>query len=145
MKFVCLFIIITLVTIPAMAQTPSTPDTTQKAAATEKPGQTISATKIAFCTGVENRDPVGEASEFAPSVGKLYCWSDIANTGEATTITHVWYFNDNEMGRVELPIKYPRNRVWSSKTIYENSAGAWRVDILDSNGDKITEKACILK
>jgi hypothetical protein len=103
------------------------------AAAQEKPAgdQGLKVEKAVAATGVEEREPVGAATEFEASVEKVYCWSKIAADTVPTTVKHVWYFGEEKVFEKDLDIKFPSTRTWTVKTI---QAGSWRVDITDEAG-----------
>jgi hypothetical protein len=94
--------------------------------------------KIAICTSIENKQPVGMDSVFAANVGKLYCYTKIKSQADTTEITHVWLFEGKEMTKVVLPIKAKSWRTWSAKTILPEWKGDWRVEVQDSAGDVLT-------
>jgi len=104
----------------------------------------ISAEEMVFATAVEDREPVGTGASFPASVEKIYCFSRIAGVTEPTTITHVWFFNDNEMARVDLTVNGSPWRTWSSKTMLPEWAGTWRVDIVSPSGDLLSSLEFIL-
>jgi len=116
------------------------------AAAQEEPAkatdQGLKVEKAAAATGVESREPVGEATEFEASVGKVYCWSKIAAETVPTTIKHVWYQGEQKVFEKDLDIKYPSTRTWSVKTI---QAGSWRVDITDEAGKVLNSVSFTVK
>jgi len=116
-----LSILICVLLIPsfAVAQEPSS------AAAGPKVEKAVAA------AAVEDREPVGENTEFDASVGKVYCWTKILAETTPTTIKHVWYADDEQVFEITLDIKYPSTRTWSVKTI---RAGSWRVEITDDAG-----------
>jgi len=87
-----------------------------------------------LCTAVEERLPVGEAAEFGAGIGTVFCWSKITGAADSTSITHLWLYSGKEMARVELPVKSPAWRTWSSKKILPMWSGNWEVRILDSGG-----------
>ena len=158
MKIVLLsLLILAFAASPILAQAASPQDTTKKAvveepakqaeAATEMPEAELplSVERMEFCTSVEEREPVEEGSEFAADIGKLYFWSNVLNEGEETMVEHVWYLNGEEKARVELPIRYPRNRVWSSKIIPPDWDGQWVVEIVVAGGIKLGEGTCTVR
>jgi hypothetical protein len=67
-------------------------------------------------------------------VGQVFCWSTIIGAQRDTTIEHVWYWEEREMARVQLPVRGPRWRTWSSKTIAPAWVGAWRVEVVAADG-----------
>ena len=106
--------------------------TASLAAAQEKPAdQGLKVEKALAATSVENREPVGENTEFEASVGTVYCWTKIAAQTTPATIKHVWYAGDQRVFEKPLEIKYASTRTWSSKSV---KAGNWRVDVTDDAG-----------
>jgi hypothetical protein len=101
--------------------------------------------KIAICTSVENKQPVGTDSVFAADVGKLYCFTKIKSQPDTTEISHVWFFEDKEMTKVDLAVKAKTWRTWSAKTILPEWKGDWRVEVRDSEGNAITSISFKLK
>jgi len=89
----------------------------------------------AVCQNVVNREVVSEASSFSASVGKLYCFSKIANIQSHTEVIHAWYFGDTQRARVTLNVNPPAWRTYSSKVIQPHEIGNWRVEILDPSGN----------
>jgi hypothetical protein len=100
---------------------------------------------IAVCTSVENKQPVGTDSVFAADVGKLYCFTKIKSQTDTTEISHVWFFDDKEMTKVDLAVKAKTWRTWSAKTILPEWKGDWRVEVRDSEGHVITSVSFKLK
>ena len=101
--------------------------------------------EMEFCTAVENRQPVGTDKEFYDTVEKVYCFTKIIGAADTTTVSHVWYHNDEEKARVELPVKSKSWRTWSSKIIIKEWGGVWRVDILSSGGKLLISKEFLIK
>ncbi len=91
--------------------------------------------EMVFCTAVQDRAPSGADTAFASIVENVYCFVKVGGAPDTTSITHVWYFGDREMGRVELAVKSVAWRTWSSKKIAPEWQGTWRVDVLSPAGD----------
>jgi hypothetical protein len=89
----------------------------------------------AICKNVVDREPVDAGISFAAAVGKLYCFTKIIGAESPTQITHVWYFDGNERARVDLAVNGASWRTFSSKIIQEHELGAWRVDVMDAEGN----------
>lgn len=104
----------------------------------------LSVKDMAFCDSVEDREPVSRETTFSSDIGKIFFWSNVMNDGEEAFIEHVWYYNGEEMARVSLPAKYPRNRVWSSKTILPELTGEWTVMVM-SGSEKLGEMTCTVQ
>ncbi|MDX1672914.1 MAG: DUF2914 domain-containing protein [Balneolaceae bacterium] len=95
----------------------------------------IDVSSLQFGTDVENREIVGEDSVFTTDVGTVYCLTRITGVQDTAMVTHVWYHNNEEMGRVELPVRSNNWRTWSSKQIWETWTGEWSVDVLGPTGE----------
>ena len=99
----------------------------------------IKVENIAVCTSVENRQPMGTDSVFSADVGKLYCFTKLSSEKDSTEISHVWYYKDKEMAKINLPVKAKTWRTWSAKTIIPAWKGNWRVEIQDPEGNVISD------
>ena len=88
---------------------------------------------------IENRQPVEPGTRFAASVGRLYCYSKIADIQNSTKIEHVWYFGETERARVTLGVNPPSWRTYSSKIIQAHEIGKWHVKILDESGNSLED------
>ena len=97
------------------------------------PPESVEVGQYAFCTAVEDHQPVNPAESFPADVGKVYLWTSILNPGTKTEITHVWYRGDIQVGEVPLAVRFSRTRTWSTKTILPSQTGAWHVDVVDAN------------
>ena len=90
--------------------------------------------RAAICRDVVGREPVETGTHFEPSVGKLYCFTQITGAQGPTEILHVWYFAETERARVPLSVNASSWRTYSSKIIQSHEIGDWRVDVLDPEG-----------
>ncbi len=82
--------------------------------------------------GIVDRMPAEVLESYPVTVEKLYCFTRITGAVGETSVIHVWYHEEEEMARVELPVRSPDWRTWSSKTILPSWTGDWKVEILDS-------------
>lgn len=96
--------------------------------------QTLKIEDAVIATDVKNRAPVGAAETFSATVGKLYCFTKVVGAKEPTEIKQVWFFNNNKVASVTLPVKAITWRTFSSKTIPQETKGDWRVEIQSSDG-----------
>ncbi|UCG06077.1 MAG: DUF2914 domain-containing protein [Desulfobacterales bacterium] len=96
---------------------------------------TLEVATSAICENVVNREVVNEGSTFSASVGKLYCFSKIANVDSLTEVVHAWYCGNTERARVTFNVNPPAWRTYSSKIIQAHETGSWRVEILDASGN----------
>lgn len=91
--------------------------------------------ETAVCTGVEEREPVGEADVFPSDVNQVYLWSKVTGIQDTTMIKHVWYYKGEEITSVQLPVKSSSWRTYSYKTIPAEWSGDWVVKVVDASGN----------
>jgi len=90
--------------------------------------------EIQICTAVEDRQPSGVGTVFSDDLDKIYCFTKIAGAEGTTYVYHVWYFGNDEIARVKLPIKARSWRTWSSKKL-NMLLGYGYVEIVSESGD----------
>lgn len=105
----------------------------------------VAVEEMVFCTAVEERVPIGADTVFLGTVGTVYCFTKLSSSEDSTTIAHVWYYNDQEMARVNLNVLAKSWRTWSSKTILEEWVGKWRVDVVSESMEVIESKGFEVK
>jgi len=105
----------------------------------------IEVSSIAICTGVENRQPIGTDSVFTADTGKLYCYTKLTSQADTSEISHVWFYQDKEMAKINLLVKAKTWRTWSVKTILPAWKGNWKVDVQDANGKVISSASFRIK
>ena len=80
-------------------------------------------------TGVENKESVGTATEFAAGT-KVWVWSRI--TGAAnTTVQHVWKKDGAKVWAANLKIK---GNKWTTSSRRQLKAGSYSVDVVAADG-----------
>jgi len=103
--------------------------------AQEASGNLLEVSKAAICPQIVDRHPVEQGVRYPPTVGKIFCFSQISNIESPTQVQHVWYYKNTERARVALAVNPPSWRTYSSKHILTTDTGRWRVDILDHDGN----------
>ena len=88
-------------------------------------------------SAIENQMPVDRIESYRADFGKLYCFTRIIGGQGDTEVTHVWYYQDNELARVRLPVKSSDWRTYSSKRFLPQWAGEWKVVVLDGEFNEI--------
>ncbi len=101
--------------------------------AQETPGLTVE--EMVFCAAVQDRAPSLPDTAFASTVEDVWCFVRVTGAADTTSVTHVWYYNDRELSRIDLAVKSANWRTWSSKMILPEWQGIWRVDVLSPAGD----------
>lgn len=93
-----------------------------------------------FGTGIEDRRVTGIDTAFVDNVKQIYCFTQISGAADSTSVTHVWYYKDEEKARIQLDVASGDWRTWSSKTITPAWKGPWRVMVLGENGEVLSDK-----
>ncbi|WP_303723030.1 DUF2914 domain-containing protein [Malonomonas rubra] len=88
-------------------------------------------------TGIENQMPVDKVEVYPADYGKLFCFTRIVGADQDTSVTHVWYYQDNELARVNLPIGSADWRTYSSKRFLPQWAGQWKVVVFSEDGREL--------
>ncbi|MEO0293832.1 MAG: DUF2914 domain-containing protein [candidate division WOR-3 bacterium] len=105
---------------------------------TQEAQEVLTIEQVVICTSIEDRNPVGAGVVFNSNLEKLYCFTKVVGAKDTTSITHVWYFGENEVARVNLAVRSSSWRTWSSKTL-----GGWigkgRVEVLSETGELLTK------
>jgi hypothetical protein len=124
----------------------TTPAVTQEQPAKEQMKETAPAVaqkqpalvleEINICTAVEDRQPSGVGTVFPDGLDKIYCFTKIAGAEDPTFVYHVWYFGDDEIARVKLPVNAKSWRTWSSKKLHM-LLGKRHVEIVSESGDML--------
>lgn len=93
----------------------------------------------AITSAIERQVPVDRIESYRAGFDKLYCFTRIVGAQEDTEVTHVWYFQDDELARVTLPVLSADWRTYSSKRFLPQWVGKWRVVVLDGEENQIAE------
>jgi hypothetical protein len=104
----------------------------QEGTSKEAKGFTIA--RMAFGTGVENSEPIGISETFPGVTEKVYCFLEATDIAKDTEVSFVWFHGENEMTKVNLPLKMgPKWRTWTFKNL-RGAKGDWKVEIKDADG-----------
>jgi hypothetical protein len=88
---------------------------------------------------IVEREPVDVSETFSFADGNAYAFARIANDGEPTEVSFVWFHRDAIYAAVEMTIgASPRWRTWSSA---ELQPGPWRVQLVGADGLIIAENS----
>lgn len=99
----------------------------------------IQVVDISITSAIENRMPVDNLEVYPADYGKLYCFTRIVGAELETQVTHVWFYEDQEMARVTLPVQSADWRTFSSKRFLPQWIGQWSVVIEDDQGSSLAE------
>lgn len=90
--------------------------------------------QMVFCAAVADRTPAGVSDTFPSDIFSVYCFTTVVGAVDTTVIVQNWYCGETKMASVELAVKSPRWRTWSSKRMIPGWRGQWRVDITTVDG-----------
>ena len=127
--------------VPAQVQSPTTETTepAEPAAAQEQSGfNPGTVARSAFTSSIEDREPVDTLQQMNAVEQKVYFFTELRDM-EGQTATHRWELNGDVMAEVAFEVKGSRWRVWSSKNLQPEWVGEWKVSVLNSANDVISE------
>jgi hypothetical protein len=102
----------------------------------------VTVDSLVFATAVDSRNPVGAATEFAASAGRVICWTKLSAAVPPATVTHIWYKNGQKLLEVPLTVNHASGRYWSQKNIMP---GEWKVEVVDKAGNALASGTFMVK
>jgi hypothetical protein len=108
-------------------------DSTQAAAPAAAATPQVNVVEAVVARSVLDRQPQDTGSVFPADVGQLIGWTKVEGAG-GSTLHHVWFHGDTQVGDVELQVGGSPWRTWSRKTVPAEWTGAWHVEVRDAAG-----------
>ena len=97
------------------------------------PAAAVEVTEAVVAKTVVDRQPQDTGSTFTADVGQVVCWTKVGGA-EGSSIHHVWFHGDTQVGDVELQVGGSPWRTWSKKSVPADWTGAWHVEVRDAAG-----------
>ena len=91
-------------------------------------------------TGVADREPVNDLERVLAGNEKVMFFTELRGM-EGQVVRHRWSHGDESLAEVEFKVGGPRWRVWSSKNLMPEWAGEWKVEVVDSADNVVSEKS----
>lgn len=91
-------------------------------------------------TEIIDREPLEDGAAFYPAMGPVYYFTEVKGADTPTHITHIWYYEGQQMAQIPLSVDGPRWRTWSSKQILQDWTGSWRVEAVDADGHVLSSQ-----
>lgn len=106
----------------------------------KKSSSGVTVSRAAVAPAIEDREPVGAGESFKKdAVEQLYFFTQIIGVRDTLQIEHRWYHNKNMVQTTTLPVRSIRWRTYSSHSIGEQSAGSWKVEVVNTKTDEVME------
>jgi len=93
----------------------------------------VTVVEAVVARSVVDRQPQDTGAAFPADVAQLNCWTKLEGAG-GSSIHHVWFHGDTQVGDVELQVGGSPWRTWSRKTVPADWTGAWHVEVRDAAG-----------
>ena len=93
----------------------------------------VSVSEATVAKTVVDRVPQDTGSAFPADVGQLVCWTRVVGAG-GSSVHHVWFHGDTQVGDMELQVGGSPWRTWSRKTVPADWTGPWHVEIRNAAG-----------
>ncbi len=99
----------------------------------------LTVTELAVTTKVSKGKPIDSVHRISNhSVRALYGFTRTqSDSGEATTVTHVWLRNGQQVKETTLPVRGKHWRLYSTLPVDASSVGNWRLEVRDATGQLI--------
>ncbi len=129
---------------PPLKKHPSSPpdkeSALQASLVASSPNQGLNLQRIVVCLDIKDHEPVHFQNKFHfTKPTPIYCFTEIIGAKKPTIIKHLWYYKDKLIATVSLPVKSPRWRTWSKKTVYPDAKSEWKVIVSGSKGETLGE------
>ena len=98
-----------------------------------------SVARALFAKQIVKREPVDEVTVLSGDVQGVYFFTELRNMA-GHTATHRWEYEGQRIGHVEFQVTAPHWRAWSYRKIPPGSTGTWKVKVLNTLGEVISEK-----
>ena len=95
----------------------------------------VTIAEAVVCRDVEDRTPVGAGDVFPSDSEKLFCFIRVVGAESEMQIQHKWYYQDQLVATVALPVRSTNWRTYSSKQIGPAMTGEWMVEIGSDQGE----------
>lgn len=93
-----------------------------------------------FALNVVKRVPQNIVSDINNDIKKIYFYTNFRNLA-GRTLKHRWIYNGKNMAEIKFSPKGNRWRVYSSKNLWKNWTGTWKVEVLDENNNILLTKS----
>lgn len=120
---------------PAAAQADTTGAAETAPQAAQQPAPSVQVAAAVLTTGIRDHMPVDSLSRVPSDVGRVFLWTRITGAQDSTVVAHVWYRGDEQAASVQLPVRSPDWRTYSTKQILPSWTGPWHVEVVDANGN----------
>ncbi|WP_305041706.1 DUF2914 domain-containing protein [Geoalkalibacter sp.] len=97
--------------------------------------QSLEVVEAVITTDIIDRVPADAVESYSANVEQLHCFTRVLGATEETAIVHVWFHEGTEVTRMTLPVRSSNWRTWSTKTMSPETAGNWRVEVRDEQGE----------
>jgi hypothetical protein len=99
----------------------------------------IAVRDLVMARDVTDREPVGVSRTFSPKDERAFAYAKVDNPAAPTRVSFVWLYDDALYATVDMEVGTSvRWRTWSSSQLW---LGAWRVQIVSTDGDVLAETA----
>ncbi len=89
--------------------------------------------RLVIAGSIDNLEPVGIVDAFSSSTERVYCFLEAKEITADTTVSFVWYHGEQEVARVDLPLRQGKRwRTYSSKKL-GGRTGEWKVELQDAD------------
>ena len=98
-----------------------------------------SVARAIITTDVADREPVNDLERVLAGNEKVIFFTELRGM-EGQVVKHRWSYGGELKAEIEFTIGGPRWRIWSSKNLVAEWAGEWTAEVVDAEGNVVSEK-----
>ncbi|MBI5211044.1 MAG: DUF2914 domain-containing protein [Elusimicrobia bacterium] len=102
----------------------------------------VTVEKVVTAAGLENHQPVGEASVFEAGTAQVFCWAKLSIAAPPVKLKFVWSREGKVISEYVAEIKVASPYWTASKKV---RAGAWKVDVQNESGESLNSTEFTVK
>jgi hypothetical protein len=99
--------------------------------------KTKTVSRALLTSGIKQREPADNVC--IPENNKITFFTEIKNYANHR-VTHRWKYKNETKFELTFNVRGPRWRIWTSKNMYVKWVGPWVIDVVDEDGNVLTQK-----
>ena len=91
-------------------------------------------TNSTFTSAIADGAPVDYRQQFETNTTAVYYYSEVVGL-QGQSVTHRWKLEGKLIKEIALPVKSPRQGVWSVHKMQPDRTGNWMVEVVNQRGE----------
>lgn len=108
-------------------------------------GQSVRVVRDVVTTDVVDHEPLNNGLAFSAFMGPVYYFTEVEGASASTHITHIWYYQGQQMAKITLSVRGSHWRTWSRRDNFEDLTGTWKVEAVDAKGNVLSSQSFLIE